>query len=149
MCITITATTTTTTAATAPPPRRIETRDLRRRERPYESEIQALEKRVLFDVGGSALRPEPADRVLVQQPGDEVARVELSRAGGRGGRRELEGLFYDVTQRCLVRWSREGRATVDHFVDEDPEGPPVDRVAVGPAGRDLRRHVLVGPDEGA
>ncbi|PQQ07438.1 hypothetical protein Pyn_01577 [Prunus yedoensis var. nudiflora] len=92
---------------------------------------------MLLDVSGSALRPEPALRVLVEEPGNEVTRVTFERAGGRGGR-ERKGLFHDVAQCVLVRWSRKRRVAVDQLVEEDPESPPVNGVSVGTAGGDFR-----------
>ncbi|PQP97617.1 hypothetical protein Pyn_18221 [Prunus yedoensis var. nudiflora] len=59
-------------------------RDHRRREGPYQRQVDALKERMLLDVSGSALRPEPALRVLVEEPGNEVTRVTFERAGGRG-----------------------------------------------------------------
>jgi len=111
--------------------------NLRRRHHSYERQIEPREERVLLDVGGAALRPKPAVRVLVEQPGDEVPRVHFKRGGGRGGGKG-EGVFNDVAQRSLVRWAREGCATVHHLEDKYPEGPPVDGVAVGVSGGDFR-----------
>lgn len=125
-----------------------QTRDHRRRERPYQRQVDALEERVLLDVSSPALRPEPALWILVQKTGNEVPRVALKRAGGRGGR-EGEWTFYDATQGGLVGWRRKRRSTVNHLVEEDTQGPPVNGVSMGPTGGDLRCHVFVGPNEGA
>lgn len=92
---------------------------------------------MLLDVGGAALRPKPAVRVLVEQPGDEVPRMHFKCGGGRGGGKGEE-VFYDVPQRSLVGWAREGGATVHHLEDEYSEGPPVDGVAVGVSGGHFR-----------
>lgn len=70
----------------------------------------------------------------------------LKRAAGRGGWK-AEGLFHDVSQGGLVGWGGEWSAPVDHLVDEDTEGPPIDGVSVGPTGGDFGGDVLVGPDE--
>lgn len=123
-------------------------RNGRRRHRPYQREIQPLEERVGLHLRRPAPRPEPPGRVLVQQQGNQVPRVRLTGAARRVGG-EGEGLLQDVTQRGLVGGAGKGGPAVDHLVDEDPQGPPVHAVPVGPTGGHLGRHVLVGPHERA
>lgn len=61
---------------------------------------------------------------------------------------KCEGLLLDVAQCSLVSRARKGGPSINHLVDKDTKSPPIDGVPVGPAGGHLRRHVLVGPDEG-
>ncbi|KAI6679047.1 hypothetical protein NL676_039843 [Syzygium grande] len=69
-------------------------------------------------------------------------------AVGASGPGEGEGLLDDVMERDLIQRIGEGRAAIDHLVDEDPKSPLVNGIAMGPVGGHLLRHVLVNPDEG-
>nr|GMD06688.1 hypothetical protein Pyn_01577 [Ipomoea batatas] len=120
----------------------------RRRHRPYQREIQALEKRVGLHVSRPALGPEPLRRVLDKQRGDEIPRVHFTHAR-RGFVGESQGLLHYAPQRILIGCTRKWGPPVHHLVDEHPERPPIDGIPVGLPGGHLRRHVLVGPDERA
>lgn len=110
-------------------------------------QVEPFKEGVLFDVSGAALRAEPARRILVQQAGYQIPRVQfkIARWCGRG---ERQWFLYDVPQRSLFRWTRIRRATVDELVDKYSKRPPVHGVPVRPARSDLRRDVLVGPNKG-
>lgn len=100
-----------------------------------------------LDISRTTFRPESAFRILIQQSGYQVTRLGFARRNRRDSWK-LERLFHDATQRSFVCYTRKRRTTVDHFVDEDPERPPVDGIAVGLAGSDFRSNVLVSADEG-
>ena len=54
----------------------------------------------------------------------------------------------DIRKRSVTVFSLEGGCSVEHFVDEDAEGPPVDGGGVATAFDDFGGDVFFGADEG-
>lgn len=95
---------------------------------------------MLLDLLSAARVAQPPRRILHQELLDKV-RERGSLAN------ELRGLGEDVAERFLTILAFERRLTVEHFVDEYSEGPPVNGELVAVAADDLRRDVLLGADE--
>ncbi|BAT12711.1 Os11g0150801, partial [Oryza sativa Japonica Group] len=117
--------------------------NVRRRGAAEERPVDAAEEGVPLDHRGADGGAEAARRVLGEERRDEVL------GGGGDGRLpgELERARHDVRQGHLVVVALERRHAVEQLEDEHPQRPPVDGAAVPLAGDDLRREVLVRPDE--
>jgi len=95
---------------------------------------------MLLDLRSAARVAQPPRRILRQELLDKVRE--------RGSLPdELRCLGEDVAERFLAILAFKRRRTVEHFVDEYSEGPPINGELVPVAADDLRRYVLLSADE--